>query len=99
MQTATHEGEPGPAVREQAAATRARPQARGSGARAVLGLLLTGASALTQAASLAVAGVGGSNTPGVVITQTGGSTEVSEDGATDTYTVVLTSQPTSSVVV
>ncbi|NJK37403.1 MAG: hypothetical protein HC920_06335 [Oscillatoriales cyanobacterium SM2_3_0] len=33
----------------------------------------------------------------VEITQTGGTTRVREDGATDTYQVVLTSQPTRSV--
>lgn len=34
---------------------------------------------------------------GVTITESGGSTSVTEAGGTDTYTVVLTSQPTSSV--
>ncbi|QLE56732.1 DUF4347 domain-containing protein [Nostoc sp. TCL26-01] len=37
------------------------------------------------------------DTAGVTITQSGGSTNVIEGGATDTYTVVLTSQPTSNV--
>ncbi len=36
---------------------------------------------------------------GVVVTQSGGSTAVSEGGATDSYTVVLASQPTSDVTV
>jgi hypothetical protein len=35
---------------------------------------------------------------GFTITQTGGSTQVTEAGGTDTFTVVLTSQPTSNVV-
>jgi hypothetical protein len=34
---------------------------------------------------------------GVMITQSSGGTAVSEDGATDTYTIRLTSQPTSNV--
>ena len=36
---------------------------------------------------------------GVLITQSGGSTNVTEGGATDTYTVALTSQPTSDVTI
>jgi large repetitive protein len=36
---------------------------------------------------------------GVTITESGGSTGVTEGGATDSYTVVLTSKPTSSVTV
>ena len=35
--------------------------------------------------------------PGVTITETNGSTNVTEGGATDTYTVVLTSPPTADV--
>ncbi len=35
---------------------------------------------------------------GFTITQTGGSTSVTETGSTDTFSVVLTSQPTSNVV-
>jgi|GEM_PF-2981406 len=49
-------------------------------------------------------GVGGvtaqitdNDTAGVTVTQSGGSTFVTEGGATDTYTVVLTSQPTADV--
>lgn len=38
-------------------------------------------------------------TVGVVVTQSGGSTNVTEGGATDTYTVKLGSQPTASVTV
>ncbi len=37
------------------------------------------------------------DTPGVTVTQSGGTTEVAEGGATDTFTVVLTSQPTANV--
>lgn len=36
-------------------------------------------------------------TAGVTVTQSGGSTSVTEAGTTDTYTVVLTSEPTASV--
>ncbi|MEK7416028.1 MAG: cadherin-like domain-containing protein [Planctomycetota bacterium] len=36
---------------------------------------------------------------GVTITQSGGSTAVTEGGATDTYTIVLDSQPTATVAV
>ncbi len=36
---------------------------------------------------------------GVEITETGGSTNVSENGATDTYTVKLTSEPTATVTI
>ncbi len=37
------------------------------------------------------------DTAGVTITQSGGTTNVTEGGATDTYTVALTSQPTADV--
>ena len=39
------------------------------------------------------------DTAGVTITETGGSTDVTEAGSTDTYTVVLTSEPTANVMV
>lgn len=39
------------------------------------------------------------NDPGVIITQTGGSTDVVEGGATDTYTLVLNTPPTADVTV
>ncbi|WP_221642996.1 DUF4114 domain-containing protein [Nostoc sp. 2RC] len=39
------------------------------------------------------------DTAGVIITESGGSTSVTEAGATDTYTVVLTSQPTANVTI
>ena len=37
--------------------------------------------------------------PSVTVTQSGGSTAVAEGGATDTFTVVLTSQPTADVTI
>jgi hypothetical protein len=37
------------------------------------------------------------DTPGVVITQSGGTTDVAEGGTGDSYTLVLTSQPTANV--
>ena len=39
------------------------------------------------------------DTAGVTITQSGGSTNVAEGGATDSYTVVLTSQPRANVTI
>jgi len=39
------------------------------------------------------------DTPGVTVTQSGGNTAVTEGGATDTFTVVLTSQPTANVTI
>jgi len=39
------------------------------------------------------------NDPGVVISQSGGTTAVTEGGATDTYTVVLATQPGNDVIV
>ncbi|WP_103123724.1 Calx-beta domain-containing protein, partial [Nostoc cycadae] len=41
----------------------------------------------------------GAVTPGVTITQSNGSTNVVEGGATDTYTVVLKTQPTADVTI
>ncbi|MBD2492629.1 Calx-beta domain-containing protein, partial [Aulosira sp. FACHB-615] len=41
----------------------------------------------------------GAATPGVTITQSNGSTNVVEGGATDTYTVVLKTQPTADVTI
>ena len=43
------------------------------------------------------ANVGDNDTAGVTITESGGDTEVVEGGATDTYHVLLTSQPTHEV--
>ncbi len=37
--------------------------------------------------------------PGVIIAQSGGSTAVTEGGATDTYTLVLSAQPTADVTI
>jgi uncharacterized repeat protein (TIGR01451 family) len=39
------------------------------------------------------------DTPGITVVQSGGSTVVAEGGASDTYTVVLTSEPTANVTV
>ncbi len=39
------------------------------------------------------------DTAGVTVSPSGGSTDVSEGGSSDTYTVILTSQPTSDVVI
>ncbi|HVP12283.1 MAG TPA: Calx-beta domain-containing protein, partial [Phycisphaerae bacterium] len=36
---------------------------------------------------------------GVIVTETGGSTNLTEGGATDTYTIVLNSQPTADVTI
>ncbi|MGH2829787.1 MAG: choice-of-anchor D domain-containing protein, partial [Actinomycetota bacterium] len=41
----------------------------------------------------------GRDAAGVTVSHTGGSTQVFEGGATDTYTIVLNSQPTASVTV
>ncbi|WP_196518189.1 choice-of-anchor I family protein [Nostoc sp. WHI] len=38
-------------------------------------------------------------TPGVIITQSDGSTNIAEGGATDTYTVILRSQPSANVTI
>ncbi|MCB9457393.1 MAG: hypothetical protein H6671_15515 [Anaerolineaceae bacterium] len=52
---------------------------------------------------LAVAGVTAAitdnDTAGVTVTESGGTTNIAEGGATDTYTVVLTSQPTANVTI
>ncbi|MCB0168646.1 MAG: VCBS repeat-containing protein, partial [Anaerolineae bacterium] len=39
------------------------------------------------------------NPPGVIVTESGGSTQVSEGGVTDTYTIVLNSSPTATVTI
>lgn len=49
-------------------------------------------------ASVSVA-ITDNDTAGVTVTESGGSTVVTEGGATDTYTVVLTSQPTADVTI
>lgn len=51
-------------------------------------------STTTQAITIA-----DNDNAGVVITQSGGNTAVTEGGATDSYTVVLTSQPTADVTI
>jgi hypothetical protein len=40
-----------------------------------------------------------STAPGVAVTESGGATAVAEGGATDTYTVVLTGEPTANVTI
>jgi uncharacterized cupredoxin-like copper-binding protein len=66
---------------------------------------ITHTAASTDAAynGLSVAGVTAqitdNDTAGVQIVQSGGSTSVAEGGATDSYTVVLASQPTANVTV
>ncbi|MBX7147565.1 hypothetical protein K1X76_00645 [bacterium] len=49
--------------------------------------------------SSVVAAITDNDSAGISITESGGSSAVTEGGATDTYTVVLTSQPTSTVTV
>ena len=39
------------------------------------------------------------DTPSVIIAETGGATNVTEGGATDTYTVVLSTQPTATATI
>lgn len=53
----------------------------------------------TLADAQGVATILNDDTAGIVLTQSLGSTDVTEGGATDTYTLVLTSQPTSNVVI
>ncbi|MCU0755100.1 MAG: hypothetical protein MUE46_08265, partial [Xanthomonadales bacterium] len=67
--------------------------------------ILTAAATSTDPnyAGLDPANVGVSNTDndeaGVILVESGGATTVTEGGATDTYTLVLTSQPTANVVI
>ena len=50
--------------------------------------------------SITVDVIGGSSTPGVTVTESGGSTDVNEEGPTsDTYTIVLDSEPTATVTI
>jgi uncharacterized protein len=49
--------------------------------------------------NLQVSTTGITPTPGVTITQSNGSTTVTEGGATDSYTVVLNTQPTANVTI
>jgi uncharacterized repeat protein (TIGR01451 family) len=46
-----------------------------------------------------IATITDNDTAGVTVVESGGSTAVTEGGATDTYTVVLTSQPTGNVAI
>jgi hypothetical protein len=65
----------------------------------------TATSADTAYNAIAVASVTASITdndgsaPGVLVTQSGGSTDVAEGGATDTYTLVLNTAPTANVTI
>jgi hypothetical protein len=57
-------------------------------------------AAIAERPKLTVTYTSGGGTPaGVTITESGGSTDVSEDGATDTYDVVLNTQPTADVTI
>src|SRR5690606_9987451 len=47
--------------------------------------------------SSVTASISDNDSAGVTITESGGSTAISEAGTTDTYSVALTSEPTSSV--
>jgi uncharacterized delta-60 repeat protein len=58
----------------------------------------TGGAALGNQQT-AVLTITDNDTAGVVVTQSSGSTNVTEGGATDTYTVALTSQPTANVTI
>lgn len=49
--------------------------------------------------SVTATGTPPTNTAGVIITQSGGSTNVTEGGASDTYTVALNTQPTADVTI
>jgi uncharacterized repeat protein (TIGR01451 family) len=53
----------------------------------------------TQPASPVVVRIIEDDVPGVTVTEPGGSTAVTEGGGTDTYTLVLTSRPSSNVTV
>jgi hypothetical protein len=64
---------------------------------ATLGSVSGGATLGSQSSSTVT--ILDDDTAGVTVTQSGGSTDVTEGGATDTYTVVLNSQPTSNVVI
>jgi hypothetical protein len=59
---------------------------------------VTGSGSL-QATGTHVVTIVDDDTAGVTLIQTGGSTNVVEGGATDTYTLVLTSQPTANVTI
>ncbi len=52
-----------------------------------------------SARRMAITTTDAGDTAGVTITETSGATEVSESGTTDTFTVVLDTQPTANVVI
>lgn len=58
---------------------------------------LSAPSNSTIADNQGIGTINNDDTAGVVVTQSGGSTDVTEGGVTDTYTLVLTSQPTNNV--
>lgn len=58
---------------------------------------LSGAASSTLADAQGVGTITNDDTAGIVLTQSVGSTDVTEGGNTDTYTLVLTSQPTANV--
>ncbi|MBF0491760.1 MAG: hypothetical protein HQM15_03170 [Deltaproteobacteria bacterium] len=60
-------------------------------------MTLSGATNATIIGSTGIGTIINDDTARVTITESGGSTHVTEGGATDSYTLVLTSQPTSSV--
>lgn len=59
--------------------------------------VLTGGVSLTDADGIGT--ITNDDTAGVTVSESGGSTAVTEGGVPDTYTVVLTSQPTANVTV
>jgi hypothetical protein len=54
---------------------------------------------LTAQVAAATLTIEDNDTAGVTVSESGGSTDVTEGGATDSYTVVLTSQPTHDVTI
>jgi hypothetical protein len=69
---------------------------------ATVGLIFTGDAnfaAITPNSVSQSVSITDNDLAGVTVTQSGGSTAVTEGGATDTYTLVLTSQPTANVTV
>ncbi len=60
---------------------------------------LSGAANATISDSTGVGTITDDDAVGVTIVESGGATNVTEGGATDTYTVVLTSQPTADVTI
>lgn len=61
--------------------------------------LVTGAGYSIGTATAVSSTLANDDTAGIVVTQPGGNINIAEGGATDSYTVVLTSVPTSAVTV